>query len=113
MSFGRPPSLSGGFSVSPPDRGSFPLDHYGECKQYMQMYLHCLRKNTNNSTPCRHLNKDYLECRMARGHLLITEVFSGLMDRDEWKNLGLNNVGQADSNITVSKDNPKDKPRAV
>ena len=35
------------------------------------------------------------------------------MDRDEWKNLGLNSVEQADSNSTVSKDNPKDKPRAV
>ena len=29
MSFGRPPSISGGFSVNPPDRGSFPLDHDG------------------------------------------------------------------------------------
>ena len=32
----------------------------------MQVYLDCLRKNSNSSTPCRHLNKDYLECRMAR-----------------------------------------------
>jgi hypothetical protein len=29
MSFGRPPSISTGFQVTPPDRGSFPLDHYG------------------------------------------------------------------------------------
>ena len=29
MSFGRPPSISGGFQVNPPDRGSFPLDHDG------------------------------------------------------------------------------------
>ena len=29
MSFGRPPSISTGFKVTPPDRGSFPLDHYG------------------------------------------------------------------------------------
>ncbi|EIW64967.1 uncharacterized protein TRAVEDRAFT_109261 [Trametes versicolor FP-101664 SS1] len=101
MSFGRPPSISGGFSNSAPDRGSFPLDHYGECKQYMQSYLDCLRKNTNNSTPCRHLNKDYLECRMARG----------LMDRDDWSNLGLNGVrGAAESSNSVVKDNPKDKP---
>ncbi|KAH9945625.1 hypothetical protein B0H21DRAFT_694000 [Amylocystis lapponica] len=83
MSFGRPPSISSGFSVNPPDRGSFPLDHYGECKDFMSVYLNCLRKNSNNSTPCRHLNKDYLECRMTRG----------LMDRDEWRNLGLGSVG--------------------
>ncbi|KAI0639035.1 hypothetical protein C8Q77DRAFT_1045001 [Trametes polyzona] len=106
MSFGRPPSISGGFSVSPPDRGSFPLDHYGECKQYMQMYLDCLRKNTNNSTPCRHLNKEYLECRMSRG----------LMERDDWRNLGLNGVGEAPSapsESSVAKDNPKDRPQGV
>ena len=36
----------------------------------MQTYLDCLRKNGNNSTPCRHLNKDYLECRMNRCVLL-------------------------------------------
>lgn len=29
MSFGRPPSINVGFKTSPPDRGSFPLDHYG------------------------------------------------------------------------------------
>ncbi|KAI0374532.1 hypothetical protein BV20DRAFT_987897 [Pilatotrama ljubarskyi] len=100
MSFGRPPSISGGFSVTSPDRGSFPLDHYGECKQYMQMYLDCLRKNGSNSTPCRHLNKDYLECRMSRG----------LMERDDWRNLGLSGVGESDSTSSVAKDNPKDRP---
>jgi hypothetical protein len=29
MSFGRPPSINIGFKPSPPDRGSFPLDHEG------------------------------------------------------------------------------------
>jgi hypothetical protein len=29
MSFGRPPSINSGFQVTPPDRGSFPLDHFG------------------------------------------------------------------------------------
>lgn len=38
----------------------------GECKQYMQVYLDCLRKNGSNSTPCRVLNRDYLDCRMNR-----------------------------------------------
>ncbi|TFK57579.1 hypothetical protein OE88DRAFT_1651384, partial [Heliocybe sulcata] len=100
MSFGRPPSISTGFQVTPPDRGSFPLDHYGlctneattreglltcilgECRDQMMAYANCLRNNANSSTPCRHLNKAYLECRMNKG----------LMQRDEWKNLGLSNV---------------------
>ena len=29
MSFGRPPSTNVGFKPSAPDRGSFPLDHFG------------------------------------------------------------------------------------
>ncbi|KAF8898438.1 hypothetical protein BD779DRAFT_1431983 [Infundibulicybe gibba] len=82
MSFGRPPSINVGFQVSAPDRGSFPLDHYGECKEKMLLYMNCLRKNTNASSPCRLLSKEYLDCRMDKG----------LMERDEWKNLGLANV---------------------
>ncbi|EPQ61034.1 hypothetical protein GLOTRDRAFT_31317 [Gloeophyllum trabeum ATCC 11539] len=82
MSFGRPPSISTGFQVTPPDRGSFPLDHYGECRDFMTAYMNCLRNNNNSSTPCRHLNKAYLECRMNKG----------LMEKDDWKNLGLSNV---------------------
>ncbi|ETW87583.1 hypothetical protein HETIRDRAFT_244376, partial [Heterobasidion irregulare TC 32-1] len=82
MSFGRPPSISGGFQVNPPDRGSFPLDHDGECKEAMMRYLDCLRKHASASTECRHLNRDYLGCRMKKG----------LMEPDEWKNLGLSNL---------------------
>lgn len=65
------------------DRGSFPLDHYGEllkigphessltrtpgeCQQYMKVYLDCLKKNGSNSTPCRAFNRDYLDCRMNK-----------------------------------------------
>ncbi|KAF9270548.1 hypothetical protein L218DRAFT_993142 [Marasmius fiardii PR-910] len=82
MSFGRPPSINAGFKVTPPDRGSFPLDHYGECKDQMMSYMKCLQNNSNTSTTCRDLSKSYLECRMQKG----------LMERDEWKNLGLANV---------------------
>lgn len=63
MSFGRPPTFSS-FQVLPPERGSFPLDHYGECKSFMQEYLACLRANKNNNGACRHHSKAYLACRM-------------------------------------------------
>ncbi|KAG0703103.1 hypothetical protein DFH29DRAFT_803954 [Suillus ampliporus] len=82
MSFGRPPSINVGFKTSPPDRGSFPLDHDGECKEQMMQYMDCLRKNSSASTPCRVMSKQYLDCRMTKG----------LMERDEWKNLGLANL---------------------
>ncbi|KXN83622.1 Cytochrome c oxidase assembly protein COX19 [Leucoagaricus sp. SymC.cos] len=82
MSFGRPPSINIGFTPTPPDRGSFPLDHYGECRDKMTLYMKCLKENSSNSTPCRALSRDYLDCRMQKG----------LMERDAWSNLGLQNV---------------------
>ncbi|KAJ6501673.1 hypothetical protein C8R47DRAFT_1175215 [Mycena vitilis] len=78
MSFGRPPSINVGFKPAPPDRGSFPLDHYGECKNQMQRYMTCLRDNSSTSSPCRPLSKEYLDCRMTKG----------LMEKDDWQNLG-------------------------
>ncbi|EJD04401.1 uncharacterized protein FOMMEDRAFT_34575, partial [Fomitiporia mediterranea MF3/22] len=86
MSFGRPQSFSD-LVNTPPDRGSFPLDHYGECKEHMKAYLACLQKNGATSTPCRAMNKNYLECRMSKG----------LMERDDWHNLGLGKVGNETS----------------
>ncbi|KAJ7102294.1 hypothetical protein B0H15DRAFT_769191 [Mycena belliarum] len=92
MSFGRPPSINVGFKPSPPDRGSFPLDHYGECKQQMKLYMTCLRANSSTSSPCRLLSKDYLDCRMTKG----------LMERDDWKNLGF----QSKEDKEAAKDSP-------
>ncbi|KAF8807275.1 hypothetical protein BYT27DRAFT_7223118 [Phlegmacium glaucopus] len=95
MSFGRPPSINVGFKPSAPDRGSFPLDHFGECKSKMQLYMACLKENSSTSTPCRNLSKDYLDCRMSKG----------LMEKDEWKNLGLANLNN-DVVPTVEVDPP-------
>ncbi|KAG9003532.1 Cytochrome c oxidase assembly protein cox19 [Tulasnella sp. JGI-2019a] len=83
MSFGRPPTFTD-FKVSPPQRGSFPLDHDGECKEFMKTYLQCLKSYGQESVNCRNLSKEYLECRMSRA----------LMDRTEWKNLGYKGVGE-------------------
>ncbi|KAK3836229.1 MAG: hypothetical protein J3R72DRAFT_450788 [Linnemannia gamsii] len=77
MSFGRPPSFTT-FSAPPPDRGSFPLDHDGECTVFMKEYLTCLKENQNNNGKCRHISKQYLSCRMDKG----------LMGNDDFKNLG-------------------------
>ncbi|KAH7924019.1 hypothetical protein BV22DRAFT_1035694 [Leucogyrophana mollusca] len=98
MSFGRPPSINVGFKTSPPDRGSFPLDHDGECKTQMMQYMDCLRKNSSTSSPCRIMSKEYLDCRMRKG----------LMERDEWKNLGLGNVID---NAAASENAPRENTR--
>ena len=79
MSFGGP---GGGQKVSkpiPPERGSFPLDHDGECKPIIAGYLRCLRRvNGKNDDDCRMMAKEYLKCRMEHN----------LMAPDEMKNLG-------------------------
>ncbi|KAI9473308.1 hypothetical protein BX667DRAFT_422633 [Coemansia mojavensis] len=64
MSFGGPPKIS--VKPTPPDRGSFPLDHDGECKDAMALYLSCLEGNRGSGKKCRDLSKKYLECRMQK-----------------------------------------------
>ncbi|KAF1356112.1 hypothetical protein BDV97DRAFT_394069 [Delphinella strobiligena] len=76
----------------PPQRGSFPLDHDGECQPIMKQYLRCLRARRGvNDDECRMLSKSYLTCRMERN----------LMAPDEMKNLG---YGEGQSATTPSGD---------
>ncbi|KAK0633560.1 cytochrome c oxidase assembly protein COX19 [Immersiella caudata] len=76
--FGAPGPLPSSKPV-PPQRGSFPLDHDGECKNFMVPYLACIKKVKGvNEDQCRELAKAYLSCRMDRN----------LMAKDEMKNLG-------------------------
>ncbi|KAF8325898.1 uncharacterized protein EI90DRAFT_3072179 [Cantharellus anzutake] len=100
MSFGRPPGITG-ILVTPPDRGSFPLDHDAECKSFMMVYLKCLKDNKSQNGACRPQSKDYLECRMQKG----------LMERDDWTNLGLSNVSSSttfpNSSTTASSSQPR------
>ncbi|KAF4664870.1 Cytochrome c oxidase assembly protein cox19 [Perkinsus olseni] len=49
------------------DKGSFPLDHFNQCKQIHDKYLKCLRKHKNDNRSCRFLAKEYLQCRMDHG----------------------------------------------
>lgn len=65
------------FQAKPPDKGSFPLDHDGECKEYMKKYMNCLKKNNNDNHKCRTESKDYLQCRMDR-QLMAKEDFRRL-----------------------------------
>ncbi|BGP05936.1 Cytochrome c oxidase assembly protein COX19 [Rhodotorula toruloides] len=78
MSFGRPSNTSLSLGGAPPLKGSFPLDHDGECKDYMVRYLKCMKQNKNQSTECRYLSKEYLACRMDKG----------LMERTDFEALG-------------------------
>ncbi|KAK3496612.1 uncharacterized protein B0T23DRAFT_392958 [Neurospora hispaniola] len=76
--FGSPGALPT-TKPTPPQRGSFPLDHDGECKHVMTTYLACIKRVKGvNEDECRSLAKAYLTCRMERN----------LMAKDDFKNLG-------------------------
>ncbi|KAK1769923.1 hypothetical protein QBC33DRAFT_529608 [Phialemonium atrogriseum] len=67
----------------PPQRGSFPLDHDGECRHVMTNYLKCIKRVKGvNEDECRDLAKSYLACRMERN----------LMAKDDFKNLGFKDL---------------------
>ncbi|XP_068674944.1 cytochrome c oxidase assembly protein COX19-like isoform X2 [Montipora capricornis] len=73
------------FQTKPPDKGSFPLDHDGECKEYMKRYMNCLKKNNSDYHLCRSESKDYLQCRMER-QLMAKEDFGRLGFKDSVSN---------------------------
>ncbi|NWU95833.1 COX19 protein, partial [Upupa epops] len=54
------------FKPRPPDKGAFPLDHFGECSAFKERFMECLRDSGYESSACRPLSKAYLECRMDR-----------------------------------------------
>lgn len=66
------------FIPTPPEKGSFPLDHEGLCRSLMVKYMRCLYDNDNVTSNCRYLSRDYLACRMEHG----------LMAQEEWSKLG-------------------------
>lgn len=67
-----------GLAPIPPEKGSFPLDHFRECTAVMQDYLKCMREHGNEGKYCRALSKAYLECRMEHG----------LMAKEDLRELG-------------------------
>ena len=52
--------------MQPPGLKAYPTVRAGECKDYMTAYMGCLKTNKNDSTPCRPLSKNYLDCRMRK-----------------------------------------------
>ncbi|XP_072167696.1 cytochrome c oxidase assembly protein COX19-like [Diadema setosum] len=76
------------FKPRPPDKGSFPLDHEGECKKFKELFMDCLREKNHDSHKCRLESKDYLECRMERD-LMKREPLAklGFADMEESKSM--------------------------
>lgn len=76
------------FIPTAPDKGSFPLDHFGDCKEFMKKYMICIKTHDNNSSACREEIKEYLGCRMEK-ELMAKEDFDklGLADARSEKSL--------------------------
>ncbi|ORY99845.1 cytochrome c oxidase assembly protein COX19-like protein [Syncephalastrum racemosum] len=77
MAFGRTSNVES-VTGKPPLFGSFPIDHEGECKEYMKQYMKCMKENKNNNGECRKLSRAYLQCRMDKN----------LMDKEDLNKLG-------------------------
>ena len=55
-----------GIPPRPPDKGSFPLDHFKECSDAKAQYMQCLKAHGMRTEveECRRLSAAYLQCRM-------------------------------------------------
>lgn len=73
------------FKPTPPDKGSFPLDHEGECKVKYLQFMICLSERGHKVSECRVESKEYLQCRMEKGLMAKEDLsklgFSDLEDK--------------------------------
>mmetsp|Transcript_9614 Transcript_9614/g.30882 ORF Transcript_9614/g.30882 Transcript_9614/m.30882 type:complete len:113 (+) Transcript_9614:449-787(+) len=74
-----------GLPPRPPDKGSFPLDHFRECSDVKAEYMECLKLNGMKAEACKKLSGSYLKCRMERK----------LMAEEELSRLGFHEVEAA------------------
>lgn len=52
--------------TKPPEKGSFPLDHRGECKDEMKSFMQCLKDQNGAQGPCKKYSRIYLQCRIKK-----------------------------------------------
>ena len=53
--------------ISPPEKGSFPLDHFKACSHIIDKYLDCVDKHEKLPKRCQKIQVEYLNCRMEQG----------------------------------------------
>ena len=64
--------------IRPPDKGSFPLDHFHDCNNEAKEYANCMTRHQMMPKRCRNFQRKYLECRMK----------AGLMEQTDFESLG-------------------------
>ncbi|NWZ71679.1 COX19 protein, partial [Acrocephalus arundinaceus] len=87
------------FTPRPPDKGAFPLDHFGECTAFKERFMECLRQSGYESAACRQSAMAYLECRMDRRAVLskmffflFSSFFRQLMANEPLEKLGFKDL---------------------
>ncbi len=83
-------------SIVPPDKGSFPIDHFKECEDMVQKYLKCINKHELMPKRCQKMQMEYLDCRMQKG----------LMAQESMENLGFT------ANNSIEKEDDRKKELA-
>ncbi|GMH59048.1 hypothetical protein TrRE_jg260 [Triparma retinervis] len=58
----------------PPINGVFPLDHFASCKEHMESYKKCLKKNKTMHHKCQDVSKVYLQCRQENALMAETPL---------------------------------------
>ncbi|NWH33068.1 COX19 protein, partial [Chloropsis hardwickii] len=97
------------FTPRPPDKGAFPLDHFGECSAFKERFMECLRHSGYESAACRQSAKAYLQCRMDRRAVFskMFFVFSSFSLRQLMANEPLEKLGFKD----LINEKPEEKPK--
>ncbi|NXX26304.1 COX19 protein, partial [Nicator chloris] len=97
------------FTPRPPDKGAFPLDHFGECSAFKERFMECLRQSGYESAACRQSAKAYLECRMDRRAVFskMFVLFSSFLLRQLMANEPLEKLGFKDLINEKSEEKPE------
>ncbi|OON21568.1 CHCH domain protein [Opisthorchis viverrini] len=73
--------------VTPPMKGSFPLDRKGWCKTFMNQWAECIVKNKNNNSICRPQAAAYLKCRSEHNLMAPEEPAMLGFTEEEWNTI--------------------------
>ncbi|CAH8520688.1 unnamed protein product [Heterobilharzia americana] len=78
--------------ISPPLKGSFPLDHRGICKVAMLEWTQCMKKNHWDNSLCRSEAAGYLRCRAENKLMDPDEIDLLGFTEEEWNKTDNNNL---------------------
>jgi len=91
-----------GYQPKPPEKGVFPLDHFGECQAAKEKYMACLKEHSGQTDACREVAKLYLECRMDKN----------LMAQQNLRDLGFEEGKKGSPSSTAAAEQQREEPRS-